>query len=175
MMDEKENINARSWDPITATGDGGVVWKSTDGLVAVTHGDETPEQVAEPAADADAAIAALAALAGDVGNAENVKFTVLSPDGLPIAPEEYGSRAAAEAALAAWCERFTSQGYYAAVGERISLADLPARCSIVVRKVEDSAVCCPCPNCCEANPDRLAWQDDDETVRCLSCGHEYKP
>jgi hypothetical protein len=172
MMDEKKNINARSWDPITATGDGGVVWKSTDGLVAVTHGDETPEQVAEPAADADAAIAALA---GDVGNAENVKFTVLSPDGVPIAPEEYGARAEAEAALAAWYGRFTQQGYYAAVGERISLADLPGRCSIVVRKAEDNAVGCPCPNCGEANADRLVWQDDDETVRCISCGQEYKP
>ena len=104
MEDEKKKINA--WDPITATPDGGVVWRSYDGQTAVTHGDETPEQVAEPAADADAAIAALA---GDVDNAPHaeVKFTVLSPDDNPIAPEEYGSRAAAEAALAAWCERFT--------------------------------------------------------------------
>jgi hypothetical protein len=37
------------------------------------------------------------------------------------------------------------------------------------------AVCCPCPNCCEADPDKLVWLDDDETVRCTSCGHEYKP
>lgn len=36
------------------------------------------------------------------------------------------------------------------------------------------AVCCPCPNCCEADPDKLEWLDD-ETVRCLTCGHEYKP
>jgi hypothetical protein len=42
-------------------------------------------------------------------------------------------------------------------------------------QIEDNAVCCPCPNCCEADPDKLVWLDDDETVRCDSCGHEYKP
>ena len=60
-----------------------------------------------------------------------MKFTVLSPDGIPIAPERYHSRAEAAAALAAWCKRFKSQGYYAAVGERIRLAELPSRCEIV--------------------------------------------
>ncbi len=42
-------------------------------------------------------------------------------------------------------------------------------------QIEDDAVCSPCPNCCEADPDKLVWLDDEETVRCASCGHEYKP
>jgi len=42
-------------------------------------------------------------------------------------------------------------------------------------RIEDDLVCCPCPNCCEADPDKLVWLDDDETVRCEYCGHEYKP
>jgi hypothetical protein len=41
--------------------------------------------------------------------------------------------------------------------------------------ISDEAVCCPCPKCCEANPDKLVWQADGETVRCTRCGHEYKP
>jgi hypothetical protein len=60
-----------------------------------------------------------------------MKFIVLSPDGIPIAPERYNSRAEAEAALTEWCKRFERQGYYAAVGERIPLAELPSRCEIV--------------------------------------------
>jgi len=31
-----------------------------------------------------------------------------------------------------------------------------------------------CPNCGERDTDQLEWQDD-ETVRCLSCGKEYRP
>ena len=31
-----------------------------------------------------------------------------------------------------------------------------------------------CPNCGERDTDQLEWQDD-ETVRCLSCGKEYMP
>ncbi len=32
-----------------------------------------------------------------------------------------------------------------------------------------------CPNCGERNADRLAWQDDDETVCCAACGTTYRP
>ena len=32
-----------------------------------------------------------------------------------------------------------------------------------------------CPNCGERNADRLVWQDDDETVRCVRCGTTYRP
>jgi hypothetical protein len=60
-----------------------------------------------------------------------MKFTVLSPDGIPIAPELYGSQAEAEAALREWCKRFERQGYYAAVDGRIALDELPSRCEIV--------------------------------------------
>lgn len=33
---------------------------------------------------------------------------------------------------------------------------------------------CPCPYCCEDRADFLVWQDDD-TVRCSSCGLTYRP
>jgi hypothetical protein len=58
------------------------------------------------------------------------KYQVISPDGLPIEPVTYRRREAAEAALARWCLRFTEQGYYAGVEERIALQDLPGRCRI---------------------------------------------
>ena len=32
-----------------------------------------------------------------------------------------------------------------------------------------------CPRCGERNQDNLVWQDDGETVRCATCGREYKP
>jgi hypothetical protein len=32
-----------------------------------------------------------------------------------------------------------------------------------------------CPSCGERNADRLVWQDDDETVRCVGCGTTYRP
>lgn len=31
-----------------------------------------------------------------------------------------------------------------------------------------------CPRCGERRQDELAWQDD-ETVRCVSCGNVYRP
>ena len=33
----------------------------------------------------------------------------------------------------------------------------------------------PCPDCGEADSDRLVWQDDDETVCCSTCGVTYRP
>lgn len=32
-----------------------------------------------------------------------------------------------------------------------------------------------CPNCGERDADLLVWLEDDETVRCVTCGCEYKP
>jgi len=32
-----------------------------------------------------------------------------------------------------------------------------------------------CPYCCESRVDYLVWQEDDETVLCLSCGKTYRP
>jgi len=58
------------------------------------------------------------------------RFVVLSPDELPIQPTTFRSRDAAEQALSRWCQRFTAQGYYAAVDGRIPLDELPARCHI---------------------------------------------
>jgi hypothetical protein len=60
-----------------------------------------------------------------------MKFTVLSPDGIPIWPDLYNTQAEAQAALAKWCKRFERQGYYAAVDGRIALDELPHRCQIV--------------------------------------------
>jgi hypothetical protein len=62
---------------------------------------------------------------------KNVRWTVISPDGIPITPETYPSEEVARQALADWCRRFEAQGYYAAVDGRIMLADLPGRCQIV--------------------------------------------
>jgi hypothetical protein len=69
---------------------------------------------------------------------DRVRWTVLSPDGVPIAPETYPSEEAARKALAAWCKRFEAQGYYAAVDGRIALADLPGRCRIESDETPDA-------------------------------------
>ena len=60
-----------------------------------------------------------------------MRYQVLSPDELPIAPTTYAMEDAARKALTRWCQRFTVQGYYAGVSERIDLASLPGRCQIV--------------------------------------------
>jgi Zn ribbon nucleic-acid-binding protein len=39
---------------------------------------------------------------------------------------------------------------------------------------EDGGLVVPCPMCCEARADYLVWLDY-ETVRCVTCGHEFKP
>lgn len=58
--------------------------------------------------------------------------TVMSPDGVAIAPEPFPDHASAESGLRAWAERFAAQGYYAAAsGERIPLPELRARCRFV--------------------------------------------
>jgi hypothetical protein len=62
-----------------------------------------------------------------------MRWVVDSPDGLPIEPRTYASKAAALAALASWCRRFAAQGFYASTRGRIALDELPDRC--VVREV----------------------------------------
>lgn len=61
-----------------------------------------------------------------------MSFQAISPDGLPIDPQviSYASEEAAREAVMAWCQRYARQGYYAAVGGRIPLFELPARCTI---------------------------------------------
>lgn len=69
---------------------------------------------------------------------DRVRWTVLSPDGVPIAPETYPSEDAARTALAAWCRRFEAQGYYAAVDGRIAIDDLQGRCRIESDETPDA-------------------------------------
>jgi hypothetical protein len=59
------------------------------------------------------------------------RWTVESPDGLPIEPRRYRSEAGAREALRRWVLRFVAQGYYKdARGERIPLDALAARCTV---------------------------------------------
>jgi len=58
-------------------------------------------------------------------------YTVVSPDGLPIVPTTFPSRARAEHALEEWCARYAAQGYYAtADGRRIPVVVLADHCRI---------------------------------------------
>lgn len=65
------------------------------------------------------------------GTREKSKYHVISPDGIPLTPEPFGSRKEAQEFIPKWCERFKAQGYYAAVRERIHLDDLVDRLAIV--------------------------------------------
>jgi hypothetical protein len=69
---------------------------------------------------------------------DRIRWTVVSPDGVPIAPETYPSEDAARKALSAWCGRYEAQGYYASVSGRIALADLPGRCRIESDETPDA-------------------------------------
>ena len=69
---------------------------------------------------------------------DRICWTVVSPDGVPIAPETYSSEDAARKALAAWCGRYEAQGYYASVSGRIALADLPDRCRLESDETPDA-------------------------------------
>jgi hypothetical protein len=60
-----------------------------------------------------------------------VHFVVFSPDNIPIRPDPFHSRAAAENALQEWVKRYQHQGFYFTVRwERIPLANLAALCRI---------------------------------------------
>ena len=41
--------------------------------------------------------------------------------------------------------------------------------------LESDSVPDPCPYCGEDRVDSLVWQDDEETVLCVSCGRTYCP
>lgn len=54
------------------------------------------------------------------------KFNVISPDGIPIQPNPFPSKEAAEAGAKAWAEHFKEQGFYSSASfGRISLEDIP--------------------------------------------------
>ena len=69
---------------------------------------------------------------------DRIRWTVVSPDGIPITPETHATEEAAREALAAWCRRYEAQGHYAAVDGRITLADLPGRCRIESDETPDA-------------------------------------
>lgn len=95
------------------------------------HGDDLVAALAEWHRVSAAAAPTSTAGGGWTWTAPTIGFVVLSPDGLPIAPERYPTRDAAWHALAVWCLRFAPQGYYAAAdGTRIAVTDLPGRCAI---------------------------------------------
>ena len=58
------------------------------------------------------------------------RYLVHSPDGIPIQPDPFNSREAAEAALEDWVLLYVYQGYYAAVDGHIPVHELSARCRI---------------------------------------------
>lgn len=59
-----------------------------------------------------------------------MRYQVISPDGLPIAPDSFDTHEEAEQALALWCLRFAGQGFYAAVAGRIPVDQLAGACQI---------------------------------------------
>ena len=58
-------------------------------------------------------------------------YLVLSPDGLPVTDEPFSNKKAAEDFIPLYCQRFTEQGYYAAIYSRIPLNELPDYLSVV--------------------------------------------
>jgi hypothetical protein len=68
---------------------------------------------------------------------DEMKWRVISPDGIPITPETFPSEEAARQALTVWCKRFEGQGYYSAVDGRIPLALLPEACEIEMVRDEE--------------------------------------
>jgi len=64
-------------------------------------------------------------------NHEPVQYHVLSPDGLPITPEPFGSLEEAARYIPTWFEMFQHQGFYAAVGNRIPLDEVTYHLSFV--------------------------------------------
>ena len=58
------------------------------------------------------------------------KFTVLSPDGIPIREKRFASREAAERGIKEFVARFRVQGYYAGVNGRLAVEEIAGRCTI---------------------------------------------
>jgi hypothetical protein len=106
---------------------------------------------------------------------DRVRWTVVSPDGVPIAPETYPSEEAARKALTDWCKRYEAQGYYAAVDGRIALSDLPARCRVVSDETPDAKFACIADEI-KANADwraLLAGTYDDELAALEEIAKRY--
>lgn len=99
-----------------------------------------------------------------------MRFQVISPDGLPIAPRTFASRAAAERARDRWCARFEAQGYYAAVGRRIALADLPAACTIDVKRPSLDSLRRQAAQSTAFRGHRMTWQVIHGESRSLALG-----
>ncbi len=58
-------------------------------------------------------------------NKKPIKYIVKSPDGLSLTNEPFESLEAAAKYIPTYCRNLEFQGYYAAVGRRISLDELP--------------------------------------------------
>ena len=64
------------------------------------------------------------------------RWTVISPDGIPIGHKDYNKKIKAEQALKQWVKTYEFQGYYSTVigpstRVRLSLEDLPKHCKII--------------------------------------------
>jgi len=64
-----------------------------------------------------------------------MKYTVLSPDGIPIKMQSFNGLRAAEIALKTWCEKYQAQGYYSTFRngyrEEIPVENLHYCCKII--------------------------------------------
>lgn len=58
------------------------------------------------------------------------QYIAWGPDKIPIVPEPFNTREAAEASLAEFPKRFHTQGYYSSVHGRIPLAEIIEHCRI---------------------------------------------
>lgn len=58
------------------------------------------------------------------------RFIVIGPDGIPIRPAAFGSRAAAERGLREFVARFEIRGYYAGVDGKLPIDAIASHCSI---------------------------------------------
>lgn len=76
-----------------------------------------------------------------------MQYEVIGPDDYPISPELFDTEDEANAAIKAFAERFSTQGYYSGVNGRIPL-DCIADCCLVMEVEED---------------DGAEWEDDGES------------
>lgn len=72
-------------------------------------------------------------------------YEVIGPDDYPIGPELFDTEEEANAAITAFAERFSQQGFYSGVNGRIPL-DCIADCCLVMEVEEDEE-----------------WEDDGES------------
>jgi hypothetical protein len=74
-----------------------------------------------------------------------MQYEVIGPDDYPISPELFDTEEEANAAIKAFAERFSQQGYYSGVNGRIPL-DCIADCCLVMQVEVDEE-----------------WEDDGES------------